>query len=60
MTVDNVVGVLFDRDALGVCNLDRRVTSNWNGKAEFTNNWYKFDCGYFNDFDENFVLVTLD
>lgn len=60
VTVDNVVGVLFDRDALGVCNLDRRVTSNWNGKAEFTNNWYKFDCGYFNDFDENFVLVTLD
>ena len=60
VTVNNVLGVLFDRDALGVCNLDRRVTSNWNGKAEFTNNWYKFDCGYFNDFDENFVLVTLD
>ena len=60
VTVSNILGVLFDRDALGVCNLDRRVTSNWNGKAEFTNNWYKFDCGYFNDFDENFVLVTLD
>ena len=60
VTVANVMGVLFDRNALGVCNLDRRVTSNWNGKAEFTNNWYKFDCGYFNDFNENFVLVTLD
>lgn len=60
ITVSNILGVLFDRDALGVCNLDRRVTSNWNGKAEFTNNWYKFDCGYFNDFDENFVLITLD
>lgn len=60
VTVSNVLGVMFDRDALGVCNLDRRVTSNWNGKAEFTNNWYKFDCGYFNDFDENFVLLTLD
>ena len=60
VTVSNILGVLFDRDALGVCNLDRRVTSNWNGKAEFTNNWYKFDCGYFNDFDENFVLLTLD
>ena len=60
VTCSNVLGVMFDRDALGVCNLDRRVTSNWNGKAEFTNNWYKFDCGYFNDFDENFVLVTLD
>lgn len=60
VTVSNVLGVMFDRDALGVCNLNRRVTSNWNGKAEFTNNWYKFDCGYFNDFDENFVLLTLD
>lgn len=60
VTCSNVLGVMFDRDALGVCNLDRRVTSNWNGKAEFTNNWYKFDCGYFNDFDENFVLITLD
>lgn len=60
VTCSNILGVMFDRDALGVCNLDRRVTSNWNGKAEFTNNWYKFDCGYFNDFDENFVLITLD
>ena len=60
VTVSNILGVMFDRDALGVCNLDRRVTSNYNGKAEFTNNWYKFDCGYFNDFDENFVLFTLN
>ena len=60
VTVSNILGVMFDRDALGVCNLDRRVTSNYNGKGEFTNNWYKFDCGYFNDFDENFVLFTLD
>lgn len=60
VTVSNILGVMFDRDALGVCNLDRRTTSNYNGKAEFTNNWYKFDCGYFNDFDENFVLFTLD
>lgn len=60
VTVSNIIGCMFDRDALGVCNLDRRTTSNYNGKAEFTNNWYKFDCGYFNDFDENFVLFTLD
>lgn len=60
VTVSNILGCMFDRDALGVCNLERRVTSNYNGKAEFTNNWYKFDCGYFNDFDENFVLFTLD
>ena len=60
VTLNNIIGVMFDRDALGVCNLDRRVTSNWNGKGEFTNNWYKFDCGYFNDFGENFVVFTMD
>jgi len=51
--------MLFDREALGVSNLDRRVTTNWNPKGEFTNNWYKFDAGYFNDFNENCVIFTL-
>lgn len=60
ITINNIVGVFFDRDALGVSNLDRRVTSNYNPKAEFTNNWYKFDAGYFNDFNENVVVFTLD
>ena len=51
-----ILGVMFDRDALGVTNLDRRVTTNYNPKAEFYNNWYKFDAGYFNDTNENFVV----
>lgn len=59
VTVNNVVGMFFDRDALGVSNLDRRTTTNWNPKGEFTNNWYKFDAGYFNDFNENVVIFTL-
>ena len=59
VTVHNVVGIAWDRDALGVSNLDRRVTTNWNPKAEFTNNWYKFDAGYFNDFNENIAVFTL-
>lgn len=57
--INNIVGVMFDRDALGVSNLDRRVTTNWNPKAEFTNNWYKFDAGYFNDFNENGIVFVL-
>ena len=59
VTISNIVGVMFDRDALGVSNLDRRVTTNWNPKGEFTNNWYKFDAGYFNDFNENGVIFVL-
>lgn len=54
--IDGVLGVMFDRDALGVANLDRRVTTNYNAKAEFWNEWHKFDAGFFNDFDENCVV----
>lgn len=60
VTISNIVGFMWDRDALGVANLDRRVTTNWNPKGEFTNNWYKFDCGYFNDFNENGVVFVLE
>lgn len=60
-TIDagGILGVMFDRDALGVTNLDRRVTTNYNPKAEFYNNWYKFDAGYFNDTNENFVVFFV-
>lgn len=57
--INGVLGVMFDRDALGVSNLDRRVTTNYNAKAEFFNNYYKFDCGFFNDTNENFVVFFV-
>lgn len=54
-----IIGVVFDRDAVGVANLDRRVTTNYNAKAEFYNNYYKMDAGYYNDLAENFVVFFL-
>ena len=54
-----IVGVVFDRDAVGVANLDRRVTTNYNAKAEFYNNYYKMDAGYYNDLAENFVVFFI-
>lgn len=59
VSASGILGVMFDRDALGVANLDRRVTSNFNPKAEFYSNWYKFDAGYYNDFNENFVCFYM-
>ncbi len=56
ITVPGVLAVIFDRDALGVANFDRRVTTQYNAKAEFTNYFYKQDAGYFNDLNENFVV----
>ena len=57
--VSGILGVIFDRDALGVNHLNKRVTSHYNAKAEFTNNWYKMDAQYFNDYDENFILFYV-
>lgn len=54
-----ILGVMFDRDALGVSNLDRRTTTNYNPRGEFFNNWYKFDAGYYNDLNENFVVFYV-
>ena len=51
-----ILGVIFDRDTLGVANVDRHVTTNYNPKAEFWNEWHKFDAGYFLDLDENGIV----
>lgn len=59
IVVNGVLAVIFDRDALGVSNLDRRVTTQYNAKAEFTNYFYKHDAGYFNDLNENFVVFFV-
>lgn len=59
VTASGILGVMFDHDALGVTNYNRRVTSHYNAKAEFTNNYYKMDAGYFNDFNENFVVFFV-
>lgn len=56
VAASGILGVMFDRDALGVTNQDRRVTTHYNPKAEFFTNFYKFDAGYFNDANENFVV----
>lgn len=56
---DGILAVMFDREALGVSNLDKRVTSQYNARGEFYNNWYKFDAGYFNDLNENFVVFYV-
>lgn len=58
--VNGVLAVIFDRDALGVANFDRRVTTQYNAKAEFTNYFYKQDAGYFNDLNENFVVFFAE
>ena len=57
--VSGVLAVMFDRDALGVSNLEREVRTHYNEKADFWNYFYKEFAGYFNDTNENFVVFYV-
>lgn len=57
--VGGILGVMFDRWALGVSNVQRKVTSQWTPNAEFFTNFYKYKAGYFNDLNENFVVFFM-
>lgn len=59
MKVSGILGVMFDRWALGVNNVDRKVTSAYNAKADFYTNFYKYKAGFFNDLNENFVVFFI-
>lgn len=54
-----ILGVMFDRDALGVCNQERKVNTHYNEKASFWNYFYKQFAGYFNDTNEQFVVFYV-
>lgn len=59
VSATGILGIIYDRDALGVANTDRRVTTHYNAKAEFYNNFYKHDASYFNDLNENAVVFFV-
>lgn len=54
----NIVGVLFDRDAVMICNADPEVRTQYNPDGGFTNFFYNADCSYYNDFDENGIVYV--
>ena len=57
--MSGILGVMFDRFALGVCNQNKRVTTQHNSKGEFTNYFWKEDGHYFTDGNENFVVFFV-
>lgn len=59
VSVSGVIGVLFDRDSMGITNYEKRVTTNYNPKAEFYSNFYKFEMGAFNSQNEQVVVFFL-
>ena len=57
---DGILGIMFDEEALGVLNFERYTTSNYNGKAEFTNYWHKQKVCQFLDLNENIVVFLCN
>ena len=53
-----IIGVLFDRDALGVLCENRRTNSAYNANGEYYTNFYKFDEENFNALDENGIVFV--
>lgn len=61
VTIQNVVGVLYDRDALGIYKRDEDVlTTPVNAKGLYYNTFYHQLELWFNDTSENFVFFTLN
>lgn len=59
INASGILAVMFDRDALGVANIDRYVTSQYNAKGDFTNNFYHYTQGLWNDGNENFIVFYV-
>ena len=59
VSTSGILCVMFDRWALGVNNISRKVTSQYTPNAEFFTNFYKYKAGFFNDLNENFVVFFV-
>lgn len=57
---DGILAVMFDDEAAAVCNTNFRVTSQYNGRGEYTNYFYKWDAMYMNDVLENCVVFIIE
>lgn len=60
VAIDNLIGIVFDRDAAMICNEEPEVRSQYNADGNFTNFFYNYDCSYYNDFDENAIVFVWD
>lgn len=59
VVITGLLGVIADKDAVAVANVDRRTTVAYNARAEFYNNWFKADAQYINDLNENYVMFYV-
>lgn len=60
-TVENIIGVLFDRDALGITRKSEwMMSSGMNPRGGYENIFYHFTMAMWNDFTENGIVLVAD
>lgn len=61
VTQDNILGVIFDRDAMGQTVFDESVTTSpYNARGRYRNQFYHFASRWWNDLTENGIVFVLD
>ena len=56
-----VVGVIFDRDALGVTRMNEATYQTpFNARGRYTNQWFHRVVKWWNDFTENSIVLVMD
>lgn len=60
-TINNVIGFIHDRDALGTYRKESEVlTTPLNARGRYTNTFYHEEQMWFNDLSENGIVFTLN
>lgn len=60
-TLNDVIGVLFDREAMGInTNLERAMSTPVNAKGLYYNSFFHFAKRFYNDCTENCIVFCLD
>lgn len=54
-----IIGIMHDRDAMGIINEERRIEVAYNSRGEYWNNFFKVDTRLFNDPAENGIVFTV-
>lgn len=61
VTLENVLGVIFDEEAAGYTVINQwQANSPFNARGGYTNMFWHFTDRYWNDFTENGVVLVLD
>lgn len=61
ITADNVVGVLFDDEAIGITQMNQwQASTPMNPRGGYSNYFWHETSRYWNDFTENVIVLCLD